>query len=138
MHNVADRDYKSKETTAHSGRKIGRILEEDPNRCREKWKQLRDKFARLKKRIKTKSRDPGPPAHSLMLSWLEGFVKLWEAQGNVNDAAAEVRKLHPDLEHVYICRELCTRSLLTHKHTLLPHFELTIITSVLTQTHISK
>ncbi|XP_013927325.1 PREDICTED: zinc finger protein 544-like [Thamnophis sirtalis] len=95
FHNVADRGYKRQETAAHSGREIGRALEEDPTRCREKWKQLRDKFARLKKRMKTKSRDPGPPAHSLMLSWLEGFVKLWETQVNVNGAATEPEDATP-------------------------------------------
>ncbi|KAG8127512.1 hypothetical protein E2320_014468, partial [Naja naja] len=64
---------------------IGRTLEEDPNRGREKWKQLRDNFVRLTKRMKTKSRDPGPPAHCIMLSWLEGLIKNWETQANVNE-----------------------------------------------------
>ncbi|XP_058026775.1 zinc finger protein 354C-like isoform X2 [Ahaetulla prasina] len=96
LHDVTDRDCKSQEATAHSWREIGRTLEEDPNRCSEKWKQLRDEFVRLKKRMKTKSRDPGLPAHSIMLSWLEEFVKHWETQADVNDAAMEPEDVRPD------------------------------------------
>ncbi|XP_070792528.1 zinc finger protein 773-like [Pituophis catenifer annectens] len=93
LHDVTDRDYGSQEATAHSWR---RIVEEDPDRCREEWKQLRDEFVRLKKRMKTKTRDPGPPAHSIMLSWLEEFVKYWETQANVNGAATEPEDVMPD------------------------------------------
>lgn len=37
-----DKYYKYQEITANSWREIGKTLEKDPDRCKEKWKQLQD------------------------------------------------------------------------------------------------
>ncbi|KAK3514129.1 hypothetical protein QTP70_005130 [Hemibagrus guttatus] len=60
--------------------KEGKTLGEDPEVCMKKWKAIRDKFVRLKKRLKNRNGDSGPdeekePEYCMRLSWLNGFIK---------------------------------------------------------------
>jgi len=43
--------------------------------CRKAWKNLRDKFVRIKKRVYTGSIDPSPYTITTELEWLSQFVK---------------------------------------------------------------
>lgn len=70
----------SKATTA-TWKAIGNAVDEDPTVCMRRWKALRDKFVRLKKRIKTKVVPPGSEGAKVhvhviheKLSWLNEHV----------------------------------------------------------------
>lgn len=47
----------------------------DEAECRKVWKNLRDKFVRIKKRVHARSSDPSPYKIMAELGWLTQFVK---------------------------------------------------------------
>ncbi|KAK3538551.1 hypothetical protein QTP86_006715 [Hemibagrus guttatus] len=76
---VIDSAYTSGQMT-NCRDKEGKTLGEDPEVCMKKWKAIRDKFVRLKKRLKNRNGDSGPdeekePEYCMRLSWLNGFIK---------------------------------------------------------------
>ncbi|CAL8313149.1 unnamed protein product [Lota lota] len=72
---------KNSKTTIATWKAIGNAVNEDPTVCMRRWKALRDKFVRLKKRIKTKKVPPGYEGAKVdvhviheKLSWLNEHV----------------------------------------------------------------
>ncbi|XP_034042239.1 uncharacterized protein LOC117524545 [Thalassophryne amazonica] len=86
--------YKNTQICTSSWIEIGRKLNEDPGKCKDKWKTMRDRYVRIKRKIKLKSGDSeahfSVPAHYTKLSWLEGYVSHREKQINfsINEAEA--------------------------------------------------
>lgn len=60
FYGVSDKYYKNQELTANAWREIGKTLEKNPDRCKEKRKQLQNKFIRLKKNKKQRVGTLGP------------------------------------------------------------------------------
>ncbi|KAM4630602.1 uncharacterized protein ACJ7VT_000290 [Polymixia lowei] len=99
--------YKHVETTTRSWKEIGETLGEDSLTCMKRWKATRDRFVRLKKKMKTKTRSddrgPGPcghkvPAYYDTLSWLHEYVKHRDFTVNVVESADSTTLSSPD-EH---------------------------------------
>ena len=72
---------KNSKTTIATWKAIGNAVHEDPTLCMRRWKALRDKFVRLKKRIKNKKVSPGYEGAKVevnviheKLSWLNEHV----------------------------------------------------------------
>lgn len=81
-HNLYDpghKYYKNPHVSIKSWQEIAAALQTEPDKCREKWKQLRDRYVRAKKKFNSKSSQPARPARTppllKSLSWLDGYVK---------------------------------------------------------------
>lgn len=81
-HNLYDpghKYYKNPHVSIKSWQEIAAALQTEPDKCREKWKQLRDRYVRAKKKFTSKSGQPARPARTppllKSLSWLDGYVK---------------------------------------------------------------
>ncbi|XP_058230477.1 uncharacterized protein LOC131343085 [Hemibagrus wyckioides] len=80
LYDPSSKHYKQSDVMLKSWKEIGKTLGEDPEVCMKKWKAIRDKFVRLKKRLKNRNGDSGPdeekePEYCMRLSWLNGFIK---------------------------------------------------------------
>lgn len=84
--------YKTHDATVNSWREIGTALGRDPQVCLKRWKALRDRYVRMKKKLKGRSGDPGgqkiPPFYTV-LSWLSGYIKHRDAESNMFDSEDE-------------------------------------------------
>ncbi|XP_060763998.1 uncharacterized protein LOC132872899 [Neoarius graeffei] len=80
LYDPSSKNYKHSEVVLKSWKEIGKSLGEDPEVCMKKWKAIRDKYVRLKKKLKSRNGDSGPdedkePEYCMRLSWLSGFIK---------------------------------------------------------------
>lgn len=72
--------------SGNSWREIAKNLDMEAMDCMKRWKTLRDKFVRLKRRMVSKSGDPGgqkTPALLIFMSWLTPHIKHRETVTNV-------------------------------------------------------
>ncbi|XP_058011584.1 uncharacterized protein LOC131184395 [Ahaetulla prasina] len=86
-----DATDKNPEVTANSWRELEELWRKSQTGAKKSGSRWRDKFVRLKKRMQTKSGDPGDliPAYYLMLAWLERFITHKEIGANFNGVAAQ-------------------------------------------------
>lgn len=80
LYDPTSKHYKHSDVVLKSWKEIGKTLGEDPEVCMKKWKAIRDKYVRLKKKLKIRTGDSGPdeekePEYCMRLSWLNGFIK---------------------------------------------------------------
>lgn len=99
LYDPSSKHYKQGDVMLKSWREIGKTLGEDPEVCMKKWKAIRDKFVRLKKRLKNRNEDSGPdeekePEYCMRLSWLNGFIKHRDTKSDFvpKSEAAEWRR----------------------------------------------
>ncbi|XP_026994106.1 transcription factor Adf-1-like [Tachysurus fulvidraco] len=88
LYDPSSKHYKQGDVMLKSWKEIGQRLGEDPEVCMKKWKAIRDKFVRLKKRLKNRNCDSGPdeekePEYCMRLSWLNGFIKHRDARNDL-------------------------------------------------------
>ncbi|KAM4616191.1 uncharacterized protein ACJ7VT_009146 [Polymixia lowei] len=82
LYDPSSKYYKHGEVTLDAWKEIGEKLAEDPGTCMKRWKAVRDRFVRLKKKMKTEPGGQKVPAYYLSLSWLHGFVKHRSAESS--------------------------------------------------------
>ncbi|KAM3611094.1 uncharacterized protein V6R79_013322 [Siganus canaliculatus] len=78
LYNPSSQHYKDCQMANNSWKEISSNAGLDVAECMKKWKNLRDKYVRLRKKLSTRSGDPGSPkmpAFYNSLSWLEPHVK---------------------------------------------------------------
>ncbi|KAI5088338.1 hypothetical protein C0J45_21881 [Silurus meridionalis] len=91
LYDPSSKHYKHSDVMFKSWKEIGRTLGEDPEVCMKKWKAIRDKFVRLKKKIKNRNGgDSGPdeekePEYCMRLSWLNGFIKHRDTKSDAGE-----------------------------------------------------
>lgn len=72
-HNSSSKHYKDCQMAKNSWREISRNIGLDVAEYRKRWKNLRDKYARHRKKLGSRSGDPGGkkvPAFYVFMSWL--------------------------------------------------------------------
>ncbi|CAB1327918.1 unnamed protein product, partial [Coregonus sp. 'balchen'] len=85
LYNTSLKDYKDFTMTNNSWKEIAQTLRVEEQICRTKWKNLRDRYVRLRRKIKGKSGDAASgiqPQILTTLSWLSGFIKHKETESN--------------------------------------------------------
>lgn len=88
LYDPTSKHYKHSDVVLKSWKEIGKTLGEDPEVCMKKWKAIRDKYVRLKKKLKSRNGDSGPdeekePEYCVRLSWLNGFIKHRDAKNDL-------------------------------------------------------
>ncbi|XP_062296542.1 uncharacterized protein LOC134001023 [Scomber scombrus] len=85
LYNSSSKNYKDCQVASNSWREISRNTGLEVVECMKRWKNLRDKYVRLRKKHATRSGDPGGrrvPAFYPFLSWLAPHVKHRETESN--------------------------------------------------------
>lgn len=85
LYNSSSRHYKDCQMANNSWREISHNTGLEVAECMKKWKNLRDKYVRLRKKMSTRSGDPGGqkvPAFYHFMSWLAPHVKHRETDSN--------------------------------------------------------
>lgn len=85
LYNSSSRHYKDCQMANNSWREISHNTGLEVAECMKKWKNLRDKYVRLRKKMATRSGDPGGqkvPAFYHFMSWLAPHVKHRETDSN--------------------------------------------------------
>ncbi|XP_045072080.1 zinc finger protein 585A-like isoform X2 [Coregonus clupeaformis] len=85
LYNTSLKDYKDFTMTNNSWKEIAQTLRVEEQICRTKWKNLRDRYVRLRRKMKGKSGDAASgiqPQILTTLSWLSGFIKHKETESN--------------------------------------------------------
>ncbi|KTG41953.1 hypothetical protein cypCar_00043415 [Cyprinus carpio] len=88
LYDSSSGDYKDCQMAANSWREISSNVDLDVAECMKRWKNSRDKYVRLRKKLTTRSGDPGGkkiPAFYLFLSWLAPHVKHRFTESNFDD-----------------------------------------------------
>ncbi|XP_046862587.1 uncharacterized protein LOC124456099 [Xenia sp. Carnegie-2017] len=92
LYDSSRRDYKDTQKTNSSWNEIARNLNTNEQICRQKWKNLRDRYTKAKKRMKSRSGDAGgksiPPIF-LSLSWLSDHIKHTDTETNFREENTE-------------------------------------------------
>ncbi|XP_038854096.1 zinc finger protein 585A-like [Salvelinus namaycush] len=85
LYNTSLKDYKDFTITSNSWKEIAQTLRVEEQICRTKWKKLRDRYVRLRRKIKGKSGDTASGIQTQILttlSWLSGFIKHKETKSD--------------------------------------------------------
>ncbi|XP_069373540.1 uncharacterized protein [Paralichthys olivaceus] len=85
IYNTTSKNYKDCQMANNSWQEIAQNTGLEVAECTKRWKNLRDKFVRLRKKLATISGDPGSqkvPAFYHFLSWLAPHVKHRETESN--------------------------------------------------------
>jgi len=85
LYNSTLKNYKDSQMASNSWREIAHNTGLEVGKCVKRWKNLRDKYVRLRKKLATRSGDPGGqklPPFFHALSWLAPFVKHRETETN--------------------------------------------------------
>ncbi|CAM4310221.1 unnamed protein product [Leuciscus chuanchicus] len=85
LYNSSSAHYKDCQMANNSWKEIAQNVGLDVTDCMKRWKNLRDKFVRLRKKLAPRSGDPGGkkvPAFYHFLSWLAPHVKHRETESN--------------------------------------------------------
>ncbi|KAM9836054.1 uncharacterized protein ACBR49_019734 [Aulostomus maculatus] len=85
LYNSSSKHYKDCQMANNSWREISQSTGLEVAECMKKWKNLRDKYVRLRKRMATRSGDPAGqkvPAFYHFLSWLAPHMKHREMDSN--------------------------------------------------------
>ncbi|TNN55466.1 hypothetical protein EYF80_034348 [Liparis tanakae] len=85
LYSYSARDYKDCKITLNSWREISQTTGLEVAECAKRWKNLRDKYVRLRKRLDRKGGDPSShrvPAFYHLLSWLAPHVKHRQTDSN--------------------------------------------------------
>lgn len=85
LYNTSLKDYKDFTMTNNSWKEIAKTLRVEEQICRTKWKKLRDRYVRLRRKIKGKSGDAASGIQTQILttlSWLSGFIKHKETKSD--------------------------------------------------------
>jgi len=87
--------YKDTLMAKNSWKEVARTLCTEESVCRKRWRYLRDKFAKAKRRLDTKtSGDPGGttkiPALYTSLQWLDAHIKHGATTANITVSHVEV------------------------------------------------
>lgn len=95
LYNTSCKTYKDTQMTNNSWKEIARTLCTEESVCRKRWINLRDKFAKAKRRVqKKKSGDPGGrkliPALYTSLQWLDAHIKPRKTTTNMTVSQVEV------------------------------------------------
>lgn len=69
------RDHSDLQLTQKAWSDVAASTGKDEAECRKVWKNLRDKFVRIKKRVHARSSDPSPYKLMAELGWLSQYVK---------------------------------------------------------------
>ncbi|CAM4596822.1 unnamed protein product [Leuciscus chuanchicus] len=88
LYDSSSAEYKDCQMAANSWREISSNVGLDVADCMKRWKNCRDKYVRLRKKLATRSGDPGGkkvPAFYLFLSWLAPHVKHRLTESNFDD-----------------------------------------------------
>ncbi|XP_028680973.2 transcription factor Adf-1-like isoform X3 [Erpetoichthys calabaricus] len=89
LYDSSSQYYKDYQMVANSWSEIAANIGLDVGECLKKWKNVRDKYVRLRKKIcNRRSGDPGGqklPAFYVFLSWLAPHVKHKEMESNFKD-----------------------------------------------------
>ncbi|XP_039511950.1 transcription factor Adf-1-like [Pimephales promelas] len=88
LYDSSSAEYKDCQMAANSWREISSNVGLDVADCMKRWKNTRDKYVRLRKKLATKSGDPGGkkvPAFYFFLSWLAPHVKHRLTESNFDD-----------------------------------------------------
>ncbi|XP_072920592.1 uncharacterized protein [Hemitrygon akajei] len=89
LYDSSSPDYKDCQMASNSWKEISKTLGLDVMECTKKWKNLRDKYVRVRKRLSKRSGDPGGkrkvPAFYFYLSWLAPHIKHRETDSNYDD-----------------------------------------------------
>lgn len=73
---------------ANSWREISSNVGLEVAECVKRWKNTRDKYVRFRKKLATRSGDPGRkkvPAFYIFLSWLAPHIKHWVTESNFDE-----------------------------------------------------
>ncbi|XP_067311610.1 uncharacterized protein [Pseudorasbora parva] len=85
LYDPSMRDNTDSQMIKNAWHEIAAATGKDDIDCRKAWKNLRDKFVRIKKRVYTGSIDPSPYTIMTELGWLCQFVKHRERGPNEKD-----------------------------------------------------
>ncbi|XP_029913187.1 transcription factor Adf-1-like [Myripristis murdjan] len=86
LYDSSSKGYKDTSSSVASWREIAQTLQIDENVCRQKWKNLRDKFVRAKRKVETRSGDGRKarvPCIVTQLHWLSTFVRHRETESHL-------------------------------------------------------
>ncbi|XP_038835833.1 zinc finger and SCAN domain-containing protein 2-like isoform X2 [Salvelinus namaycush] len=89
LYNTSLKDYKDFTITSNSWKEIAQTLRVEEQICRTKWKKLRDRYVRLRRKIKGKSGDAASGIQTQILttlSWLSGYIKHKETKSDYPQA----------------------------------------------------
>ncbi|XP_078138373.1 uncharacterized protein LOC139919798 [Centroberyx gerrardi] len=83
-------DYKDHQLSVRTWREISKTIGLDTAECLRKWKNLRDKFVRVRKKLQQEKRSGDGavkriPAFYHFLSWLSPYIKHRETDSNCDD-----------------------------------------------------
>ncbi|XP_057688198.1 uncharacterized protein LOC130913538 [Corythoichthys intestinalis] len=109
LYNSSSKHYKDCEMANNSWREIAENTGLEVTECMKKWKNLRDKYVRLRKKLATRSGFTGRqkvPAFYHFLSWLDPHVKHRETETNFKETKmASIRSPESDTTEVDSLRE---------------------------------
>ncbi|CAK6980959.1 hypothetical protein EYF80_034348 [Scomber scombrus] len=91
LYNFSSKNYKDCQMASNSWRDISRNTGVEVAECMERWKNLRDEYARLRMKLATRSCDPGgqkEPAFYHLLSWLAPHVKYCETESHYDQTTS--------------------------------------------------
>ncbi|XP_057708856.1 uncharacterized protein LOC130927215 isoform X2 [Corythoichthys intestinalis] len=92
LYNPSSKNYKDCQMASNSWREIAENTGLEVTECMKKWKNVRDKYVRVRKRMASKNGDPGGrkvPAFYHALSWLAPHVKHRETETNLKHRETE-------------------------------------------------
>ena len=88
LYNTSSEDYKDKQMALLSWSTISEKLGKPAGECKERWKYLRDQYAKKKKALEGRSGDPGTKRHKWRffdsLSFLADHIKHRRTETNIS------------------------------------------------------
>ncbi|XP_047455362.1 uncharacterized protein LOC125016739 isoform X1 [Mugil cephalus] len=91
LYDPSSPDYKDRHMAANSWNEISKNIGLDVSECMRRWKNVRDKYVRLRKKLISRSGDPCSkrvPSLYIRLSWLEKYVKHRCDDGSLDEQQA--------------------------------------------------
>ncbi|CDQ78715.1 unnamed protein product [Oncorhynchus mykiss] len=130
LYNTSLKDYKDFTITSNSWKEIAQTLRVEEQVCRTKWKKLRDRYVRLRRKIKGKSGGAASGIQTQILttlSWLSGFIKHKETKSDYPQAPIKVKFcnifLHFKLDqemvktNLFFCKSAYSSCIIIHPQT---------------------
>ena len=92
----SSKDHRHQQVARNSWREIGQTLNVEPEECKKRWNNLRDKFNKARKRVHSKtSGDAGGsnpvPKLFIQLQWLDAHIKHRNTTSNMTICEPQVR-----------------------------------------------
>ncbi|XP_041825528.1 uncharacterized protein LOC121629794 [Melanotaenia boesemani] len=87
LYDATSRNYKDAQMSSKSWKEIADVVGLEVPECMKRWKNLRDKYVRVKRKMSGRNGEAGgqkTPAFFILLSWLAPHIRHRETQSNLD------------------------------------------------------